>query len=339
MKHRTGVLLINLGTPDAPRVPEVRRYLRELLSDPRVLDMNPLGRWLLLNLVILPFRPRDSAAKYRLVWRPEGSPLLYYGQQLRDAVAKELGDHYVVDLGMRYGEPTIAAALERLLGSQIDRLIALPLFPQYASATTGSVVQRCLELLLRHVDLPQVQIAGAFYDDVAFIEAVVAMIDNAYAEFQPDYTLLSYHGLPEHQVRKSESPDVACDRVGACPSIGAGNRMCYRAQCFETSRLIAAAMGLGEDAYGVSFQSRLGRTKWIQPYTEEVLPELAKRGIKRLMVASPSFVADCLETLEELGIRLKERWLALGGEAFKLVPSLNIHPQWVAALANKVRRS
>jgi ferrochelatase len=335
---RIGALLINLGTPNSPRVSHVRRYLREFLSDPLVLDMPAMQRWLLLNLVIHPFRPRRSARAYAKVWMPEGSPLLVHGRALRDRLAEKLGDEYVVELAMRYGKPSIPAALERLSAADLARIVVLPLFPQYSTATAGSTLARLEGSVAAVADLPPIDSVGPFYQAPGFISAFAAVARPRLDAFRPDFVLFSFHGLPERQL-------LGADRTGhhclasevCCDTLGDVNRDCYRAQCFATARALAAALELGAEAHSVAFQSRLGRTPWIGPHTDRVLPQLAQRGVKRLAVISPSFVADCLETLEEIGIRARAQWLALGGEDLSLVPSLNAHPAWVAAVADMIR--
>lgn len=336
---RTGVILINVGTPDAPHSREVRRYLREFLSDPRVVDINPLGRWLLLNLIILPVRPKQSAAAYKKIWTPQGSPLLVYSEALRAALQQALGEEFHLELGMRYGEPSLQRAVERLRQAGITRVVAVPLFPQYASASTGTAAARLMEILAAQWNVPELVILGDFYDHPGFLDAVATMVGEAHRTTEPDYVLFSYHGLPERQVVKSEEPGFACSREAPCPPVQAGNRMCYRAQCYATSRALAQRLGLSEQAYGTSFQSRLGRTPWIKPYTDLLLPQLRERGVERLMVATPSFVADCLETEEEIGIRLREQWLGLGGKELHRVACVNDHPVWVGALAEMIRRA
>jgi ferrochelatase len=336
--RRTGVLLVNLGTPDAPTPGAVQRYLREFLSDPRVLDVPAPLRWALLNLVILPFRPRRSAAQYRSVWMPEGSPLLVHGQALRDAVAKALGDGFVVELAMRYGRPDLASALARLVAADVAKIVVLPLYPQYAASSGGSTAERVLALAAARWNVPPLELIGDFHDDPGFVEAFAEVARPVLADFRPDFVLLSYHGLPERHVRKSDASGAHClASPRCCDAVGPVNRYCYRAQCYGTSRLLAAALGLAPDRVSTSFQSRLGRDPWIQPYTDEVLPELAARGVKRLAVLCPAFVADCLETVEEIGVRAAEQWRGLGGEALQLVPSLNASPRWVRAVAELVR--
>ena len=333
---RTGVLLANTGTPDAPTTPAVRRYLREFLSDPRVIDIPAIARWLLLNLIILPVRPARSAHAYRAVWRPDGSPLLVFSEALRGALQRTLGDDFAVALGMRYGRPSLDEGVDRLMATGAERIVVVPLFPQYASASNGSVAEACLEILSRRWNVPEVVVLGDFFDDPGFLRAQVEVIEQARRGFDADFVLFSYHGLPVRQVRKSEGPGAACDRDGPCPPPTGPHRMCYRAQCYATSRALAAALGLGPDAHATAFQSRLGRTPWIEPHTDVLIEDIARRGARRLLVACPSFVADCLETVEEVGIRLRAQWASLGGEGFELVPCLNDHPAWVEALAERL---
>lgn len=333
---KTGVLLVNTGTPDAPTVPAVRRFLREFLSDPYVIDGHPLGRWLLVNLIILPLRPKRSAAAYRAIWRPEGSPLLFHGQCLRDSLASVLGDDYSVALGMRYGNPSLSAALADL--REVERLVVLPLFPQYATATIGSVRARVEQLLAARESPPATAIIEPFFDDPGFIAALAVVHRQFLRAAAPDHLLFSFHGLPERQVRSSEGADVDCDRRAPCPPVGPDNQSCYRAQCFATARALAATLSLSDEQYSVGFQSRLGPA-WIGPHTDHIILELRRRGVSKLAISSPSFVADNLETLEELGIRLRRDWLRAGGEAFALVPSLNAGAPWVEAVAAMVRRA
>jgi len=334
----TALLLVNLGTPRSPSPRDVRRYLREFLSDPRVLDMPALARWLLLELVILPTRPKRSALAYQKIWGPQGSPLLAHGRALAQAVQKELGDGYAVELGMRYGEPSIREALAALAAHRPARLIALPLFPQYSTAATGSAVAKIEQEHARTPGLPPLETLGAFYADAGFITAFAAVARERLAAFRPDFVLFSYHGLPERQIAKLDASGAHCfARPDCCDAIGVVNRDCYRAQCFATTRALAAELRLANDSFDTSFQSRLGRTPWIKPYTDLLLPELAARGQRRLAVLCPSFVADCLETLEEIAIRAAEQWRELGGEELLLIPSLNAEPAWVKAVAGWVR--
>ena len=325
----TGLLLINLGTPDAPTTSAVRRYLREFLSDPRVIDLHPVGRSLLLNLVILPFRPAKSARAYRAIWGERGSPLLAYNRDLASAVQARLGEGWRVELAMRYGKPTIAAALEALRG--VDRIVVLPLYPQYAASSTATSVARVMELAGASWDVMPLDFVPCFYDDPGFVRAFAAVAAPALEVANPDHVLFSFHGLPERQIRKSDPSGSHCLTTGCCDEVRAVNRGCYRAQCYATARSLASRLQLTN--YTVCFQSRLGRTPWIQPHTDVLIDELAKAGKKRLAVLCPAFVADCLETLEEVGIRARAQFKAAGGDELVLVPSLNASPAWVEAVA------
>lgn len=336
----TGVLLVNLGTPDAPETAPVRRYLRQFLSDPRVLTLPQPFRWLLLNLVILPTRPARSAAAYHQVWTPKGSPLLVHSRALAEGVGERLRNGFRVELAMRYGNPSIEAGLAALEDAGVGRIVVLPLFPQYASSVTASVsaeVMRCLDAL---GDFPPLEILGAFHDDPGFIEPWAARAAPELAEFRADHVLFSFHGLPEDQIRASDPTGVHClSSPSCCDAPGPSLRRCYRAQCYGTAQALRTALDLEPSRTSVSFQSRLGPRPWIQPFTDVVLPELAEKGVRRLAVFCPSFVADCLETLEEIGIRLREQWSECGGEALWLSPCPNGDPAFADAVAGWIRAS
>jgi ferrochelatase len=338
LREVVGVLLLNLGTPDSPTTGDVRRYLREFLSDPLVIDSHPIARALLLNLVILPRRPKRSAAAYQKIWTPDGSPLLVESRALTTRVSESLGPDFHVELGMRYGKPSIQSALDALLVANPSRLVVVPLFPQYADASTGSALARVHELL------PQgsvsVSSVPAFYDDPGFVSAWAAVARSPLEAFGADHVLFSYHGLPERQVKRTDTSGQHCfAHPDCCEKIVGANKDCYRAQCFATSNSLAAALDLAPSRCSSAFQSRLGGTPWIRPFTDEWVVELAAQGHRRLAVLCPAFVADCLETLEEVGIRLRQQWISLGGEDLLLVPSLNAHPVWADAVANLVRRA
>ncbi|MCA9677368.1 MAG: ferrochelatase [Kofleriaceae bacterium] len=338
----TGLLLLNLGTPDAPTASAVRRYLAQFLSDPRVLDMNPVGRWLLLHGIILRTRPAKSAHAYQQIWDAQrGSPLLSHSQELAAEVATRLGDRWRVALGMRYGNPSIAAALAELRGGPrpCDRIVALPLFPQYASSSTGSAVEELWRVASAGAVVPSLEIGGAFYDDPGFIAAFAAVGRPILDDFGADHVMFSFHGLPERHVQATDPTGAHCLRSDACcAAIVDANRHCYRAQCHVTARALIAALALDPARTSVAFQSRLGRVPWIKPYTDKVLDELAAAGVKRLAVFCPAFVADCLETLEEIGLRARAQFVAAGGEDLILVPSLNASPAWADAVAAMARR-
>jgi ferrochelatase len=332
-------LLLNLGTPEAPEPREVRRYLREFLSDPRVIDLPAIWRALFVYLVILPVRPRRSAEAYRKIWTARGSPLLFHGWDLATKLGDALGAP--VELGMRYGRPSIAGALARLRAQGLDRIAVLPLFPQYSSAAWGSAVERLFADASRLANVPAFEVVPPFYDHPAFVEAFAAVARPVLADLAPERVIMSFHGLPERQIAKSdESGGAHCLRSEACcERIVDANRFCYRAQCFATARAIAARLELPPDRWEVAFQSRLGRTPWIRPYTDVRVREIAAGGVKRVAVLCPSFVADCLETLEEIGIRAHEDFRAHGGDELRLVPSLNSEPVWVEGAARILRET
>lgn len=330
--ERVGLLLVNLGTPAAPSPREVRRFLREFLSDRRVLDLPAWRRFLLLELLILPRRPRVAAAAYRKIWTEAGSPLLVHGRALAGKLQERLGETVQVELAMRYGEPSIESALERLDRAGVSRWSLLPLYPHYSSAATGSSIARVLEMAAKRDLTPYLQVIPPFYDQPAYLDARAALVRPFLAERPPERVFMSFHGLPERQVRRLDRSAAHClARADCCAEIGAANRHCYRAQCFATARRLAERLGLRPDVVVVCFQSRLGRTPWLRPYTDEALAAEARRGVRHGLVV-PSFVADCLETLEELGMRGVETWRAHGGETLQVVPALNADDRFVEAL-------
>ncbi len=332
-----GVLLLNIGTPDSTSVADVRRYLAEFLSDPRVIDIHPVARWLLLHAVILRVRPKRSAEAYSEVWTERGSPLLFHSQDLAAALQQRLNGEASVRLAMRYGNPSIADALEAFARDGVDRIAVLPLFPQYSAATTGSAIEATKAAANSRWNLPQLQMIGEHADDPGYIEALAATLRPA-LEPAPDHILFSFHGLPERHVRKGDPSGGHClQRGDCCEVVVDANRRCYRAQCFATARALQAVVGLADEQLSVAFQSRLGRTPWIGPHTDATLAELGRQGVKRLVVMTPSFVADCLETIEEIGLRGRETFLEAGGGEMILVPCLNASPSWVDGLEALVR--
>lgn len=329
---------MNVGTPDDTSTGAVRRYLREFLGDPRVIDINAVGRFLLLEGIILPFRPAKSAGAYRKVWTAEGAPLLVHGRALEAAVAKALGEEFSVKLGMRYGSPALKDVLGAFRKEGIDRIVLFPLYPQYAASSTGTSLERVYELVASEWNVPTLSSVPPFYDHPGLIEAFAIQGRPVLDRVRPDHVIFSFHGLPERQIKKSDETGSHClTRPDCCASMCPENRWCYRAQCFETARLLATSLGLADGTHQVTFQSRLGRTPWIRPYTDVVVEELAAKGSKRVVVFCPAFVADCLETLEEVGMRLKEDFVARGGEVLELVPSLNATPVWVNTAVELIR--
>jgi ferrochelatase len=337
---RKGLLLVNLGTPDAPETGAVRRYLREFLSDARVLDIHPVGRWFLLNLIILPFRSPKSAHAYRTIWTEQGSPLMVYSKALAASVAERLAGEYEVELAMRYGNPSLPDAVARLRARGVSDFTVMPLYPQEAPSSSGSSLARTYEVLSEPWDVPNVRAVPAFYGHPGFLDAFAEVARPVITGARADHVLFSFHGVPERHVRRTDTSGRHClASAGCCDAITDANRHCYRAQCFATARELARRLGLAPEGWSVSFQSRLGRTPWVKPYTDFVLPELAARGVKRLAVMCPAFVSDCLETLEEVALRGRDQFLASGGESLTLVPSLNAHPAWADAVVRLVRES
>ncbi|MCA8943418.1 MAG: ferrochelatase, partial [Planctomycetes bacterium] len=283
-----------------------------------------------------------SAAAYRQIWTERGSPLLVHGIALRDAIRVELEDEVTaVELGMRYGQPSIGDALRRISASGADRLVVVPLFPQYSMSAWASAVAAVQTELTKLPGLLAPRVVPPFYAHEAFVDAVAAVARAELERFGPDRVLMSFHGLPERHVRRSDcSPerDHCLQGDSCCEAIGEANRFCYRAQCFASARAIAASLGLSEGDYEVAFQSRLGRSPWIEPYSDVRIQELARSGVRRLAVLCPSFASDCLETLEEIGIRAREAFREAGGEDLSLVPCVNSDPAWVAGLAALVRQ-
>ena len=335
---KPGLLLLNLGTPRSPATSDVREYLREFLSDPYVLDMPAPVRWLLLNLVILPFRPSRSADAYRQIWSERGSPLLVHSEELRRKVAERLGDSVAVELAMRYGEPAIAEALARLHGQGVSHISLFPLYPQHSAAATESSVEAVRSAAVGYA--VTMNVVPAFFDDARFIEAVAEAARPTLEVGAPERVVFSFHGLPERQVRKA---DVGGRHCFASPDCCLGGHDagidCYRAQCFATAQAVADSLAVPEEQRVVAFQSRFGRERWIRPHTDRVLAELAREGVRRVAVIMPGFVADCLETLEEIGIRGAATFREHGGEELSLAPCVNASDLWADALVAIARES
>lgn len=340
-QRRIGVLLVNLGTPDSPQTSDVRRYLNEFLTDGRVVDMPAAIRYPLFQGLVVPLRAPKSAKIYQQLWTERGSPLLFHGLDLQKLVQEKLGSQYVVAFGMRYQNPSIEKALEELREAAVDRIIVLPLFPQYASASTGSVQQKVMDIVRKWWVVPSISFISSFADNQDFIDTIVALGKAEMAKHDYDHIVFSYHGIPERHVLKG-SFNGYCQLGKCCNTYNKNNRYCYRAQCFATSRLVAAGLGLSPDQYTVAFQSRLQsrlRDPWLQPYTDEVLKPMPAKGIKNVLAFSPAFVADCLETTIEVGEEFKELFEESGGEHWQLVPSLNTHPLWVDAVTEMIHQN
>jgi len=336
-KAKTGVLLVNLGTPDSPSVPDVRKYLREFLMDKRVIDIPFLSRWMLVNLIIAPFRAPKSAKIYQELWEDRGSPLMFHGIDLKEKLVKQLDQNFVVALGMRYQSLSIASALEDLLSQNVKKIIVLPLFPQYASATTGSVIEQVMDDIKGKLVLPEIEFISQYPDDELMIKTFAKLGKKYMEKVDYDKVVFSYHGLPERQIRKSSIDGYCQLDEKCCSTYHTKNQFCYRAQCFLTSRKLAEELQLSEDQYTVFFQSRLGKDPWIQPYAEDEIKRMATEGVKKVLIFSPAFTADCLETILEVGDEFKELFIEEGGEEWQLVESLNSDDLWVKALMQMVQ--
>jgi len=338
MMSKKGVLLVNLGTPDSPKTADVRKYLDEFLMDPRVIDVNPVLRTFLVKGLIVPFRSPKSAKLYQKIWRSEtGSPLLHYSKLQHQALQQRLGDEYQVELAMRYQSPSIESALNRLKDALVSEIKVIALFPQYASASTGSVYDKVMELVRQWQTIPNISFINSFHDNELMIETFA----NNGRKYQPetyDHILFSFHGLPQRQLKKCDHTHSYCLEVdGCCNTLNDTNKFCYSAQAHDTARLIAEKLNLPPEKYTICFQSRLGSDPWVQPYTTEVVAKLANEGKKRLLVFCPAFVADCLETVYEVTEEYGAEFKALGGEHVQLVESLNDSPLWIDALEGMAR--
>ncbi|MCX8098819.1 MAG: ferrochelatase [Casimicrobiaceae bacterium] len=320
---RIGIILCNLGTPAAPTPRAVRAYLREFLSDPRVVEIPRLLWWPILHGIILPTRPSKSAAKYAKVWLPEGSPLLVWTERQAQYLRGELGERLKarglpwdlvhIEVGMRYGEPSLASAWEKLRAQRCDRLLLLPLYPQYASSTTGSACAALFRLLERERHVPAVRTVRSWHDDPDYIGALAASVRRAWQQYgRPQVLVMSFHGVPRFALERGDP---------------------YHCLCQKTGRLLAEALGLDSGQYRIAFQSRFGRAEWLRPYTDETLESLARTGVRSVHVICPGFPADCLETLEEIAIEGRERFLAAGGSSYYYIPALNDSAQFVRMLA------
>ena len=325
---KIGVLVAQLGTPQAPTARALRPYLRQFLSDPRVIDLHPLRWYPILYLFVLTRRPARSAALYANIWTDEGSPLMVHSQAQTRGLQERLGTAYRVVLGMRYGEPSIARAVQSLEQEGVERILVFPMYPQFSCATTGSIYdavnraalgRRCPWFFDRKRQMPALRFVPPYADHPAYINALKQSVAAAVARLSwtPDRYLITFHGIPRRYVDEGDP---------------------YRRHCEETARQLATALGLAEDEWVSGFQSRFGKEPWLEPYTEEVLARLGGQGVRRLVAICPGFTADCLETLDEIGREGAEQFSSGGGQQFHLVPCLNDHPAWLDAMATIARQ-
>ena len=335
----TDVLLINLGTPKSTSRWHIIHYLREFLLDSRVIDLPYLLRWLLVHFIFLPFRSKKTQEAYQKIWQKDGSPLFLYSQLLNQKLSEQLAGKYRIHTAMRYGNPSLELIINKLQQLNSKKLLIIPLYPQYASSSSGSAIAKALQSLQSLNNIPEIKIINFFYQQPTFIKAYAEIIKQNLAEHDFDLILFSFHGLPEKHIDQTHCKKTICNRIEPCPSPRlSDNYYCYRSQCFETARLIGTELKLNNHQYQVSFQSRLGKLPWIKPYTDQILEELIKKNIRKLAVVCPSFVCDCLETLEEINIRAQEQWFQLGGESFIFIPSLNIHPTWTKGFSEQIKK-
>jgi len=337
MKPKTCVLLINLGTPDSPSVKDVRIYLREFLNDSRVIDIPAIARFFLVNFIIVPFRAPRSAKIYKELWTEDGSPILFYGRSVQKKLQQVLGNNFEVELAMRYQNPGLDEVLAQMEKKNYEKIIVVPLFPQYASATTGSIIEKVMKIISKWFIIPEIKIISQFYYDEGFINAIIEQAKK-YNIDDYDHILFSYHGLPIRQVDKVYGDGTLCKEHNCEDEITDKNKYCYKATCYATTRLLVEKMNIPKEKYTVCFQSRLNK-KWMEPFSDKVVIEQAKKGAKKLLVFSPAFVSDCLETTIEIGKEYQRLFEEHGGEKIQLVESLNDHPMWIDALKNIVLRN
>jgi len=331
--NKTAILLINLGTPDKPTRKSVAKFLREFLGDGRVIDIPFLFRKLLVNLIIVPFRAGKSAEMYRRLWTRNGSPIIYNSRKLSVKLQKNLADKYEVFMAMRYGNPSMNTILAKIEEKNFQKIIILPLFPQYASSTNGTIIEKALKIIQNRNYIPKLKIISEFYQNPLFIQAWTEKIKQTQFE-QYEHILFSYHGLPERHVERTHQ-NKSCSEFNCTMEINENNSACYRAQCYENTRLIAQKLNLSEKNYTVCFQSRFGK-HWLSPFTEDLVMEKAKSGIKKLLVVPMSFVADCLETIVEIDAEYSELFIKNGGKELKMVKSLNDDDLWVESLKDLI---
>ena len=324
--------MIQLGTPDSPKTSDVRRYLSEFLNDPRVIDLPYLARKLLVNGIIVPFRAPKSAKIYQELWEMSGgvSPLITHTENVTQLLQEKMDEQFTVEFAMRYQNPSMDMVLEKIRKVNYDKIIIIPLFPQYASASSGSAIEKAMNIIRKWWVIPEIKIVSQFWDSEGYINSIVER-SKAFDPKSYDHVLFSYHGLPERHVDKVyEGTDLCADQP--CESeLNDKNKLCYKATCFATTRLIAEKLNLKDSDYTVCFQSRLDK-KWLTPFSDEIVEEWAKKGAKKLLVFSPAFVADCLETLVEIGSEYQEIFEEHGGKTVDLVPSSNDHPEFISCL-------
>ena len=328
-----GALLVNLGSPNSTSVKDVKNYLDEFLMDKRVIDTPYLLRAFVVKGIILNTRPKKSAEAYKKIWWPEGSPLIVLSERLHKKVADQ--SNIPVELAMRYGNPSIKSGIQKLAEKGVTDIFLIPLYPQFAMATTETIVVLANKIVKK--EFPNVKITDvpAFYNNKSYVEVLSTSIQKHLEAEKPDHLLFSYHGVPERHIKKSDITQSHCKiDASCCNTPSPAHEFCYRHQCYQTTKNVAEYLNLKEGTYSTSFQSRLGRDPWLQPYTDQTIDNFAKNGIKNLAVVTPAFVSDCLETLEEIGMEAKESFEENGGEHFSTIPCLNDNDDWAQTVAD-----
>lgn len=327
-----GVLLVNLGSPDSTAVKDVKKYLGEFLMDKRVIDLPYISRFLLVKGIILNTRPKKSAEAYKKIWWDEGSPLIVLSERLLKKVQQETD--LPVELAMRYGNPSIKNGIEKLVAKGVTEVYLIPLYPQFAMATTETIVVLAHKIVQKYFPHIKLTHLSAFYNKEEYINVLSNSIKKKLDIIQPEHLLFSYHGVPERHIKKSDITKSHCKIDNSCcNTLSEAHKFCYRHQCYETTKLVAKQLNLKENTFSTSFQSRLGRDPWLQPYTDQTIDEFAKNGIKNLAVVTPAFVSDCLETLEEIGMEAKHSFIKNGGKHFATIPCLNDNDDWAKTIA------
>lgn len=328
-KPSKAILLLNIGSPNSFKTSDVRSYLREFLMDKRVINIPWLIRFLLVNVIITTFRAPKSAKKYKEIWNVDGSPLMIHSYKLKEKLQNLYQDSADVYVAMRYGNPTIDKVLAEIKSRNYSQLIICPLFPQNASSTTSSAVEKCFSLINKWENIPQLKVISEFWNSEYYIQALIKQI-NEFKKDSIDHIIFSFHGLPLSQVHKAHKGKT-CESLNCCIIHNHENKYCYQAVCYQSTKIVVSKLGLAESDYSIAFQSRMSKN-WLSPFTDEVLENLAKQGKKNVLIVCPSFVADCLETIHEIEIEYAEQFKVAGGEKLTLVPALNSEDFWVKAL-------
>jgi ferrochelatase len=320
---KIGVLVTNLGTPDAPTKQALKPYLKEFLSDPRVVEVPRLIWWMVLNLVILNIRPKRSAHAYSTVWTERGSPLMFHTQDQTDAIRQQLeseyGDDIIVEFAMRYGEPSIKGTLDKMLDAGVRKVVVLPLYPQYCASTTGSTFDAVASCFSRRRWMPELRFINEYHNDKNYIDAVASKIEQHWQEKgRADKLIFTYHGIPKRYLLNGDP---------------------YHCECYKTSRLVGERLGISKDEYLTTFQSRFGREEWLKPYTDHTLKALPDQGVKSVQLVCPGFSADCLETIEEIGVENRDYFLEAGGDRYEYIPALNADPKHIDALVGIIKNN